>query len=38
VAVALGGDLKYSREQTRWVEESIQIRRAAEPVELVEAV
>ncbi|CAD6337248.1 unnamed protein product [Miscanthus lutarioriparius] len=31
------GDLKYSREQTRWVEESIQIRRAAEPVELVEA-
>ena len=36
--VALGGELKYSREQTRWVEESIQIRRAAEPVELIEVV
>ncbi|KAL5650850.1 hypothetical protein ACJX0J_036308, partial [Zea mays] len=32
------GELKYSREQMRWVEESIRIRRAAEPVELIEAV
>jgi len=38
VPVGLGGELKYSREQMRWVEESIQIRRAAEPVELIEAV
>jgi hypothetical protein len=38
VPVALGGELKYSREQMRWVEESIRIRRAAEPVELIEAV
>ncbi|XP_021305661.1 uncharacterized protein LOC8080022 isoform X2 [Sorghum bicolor] len=32
------GELRYSREQMRWVEESIRIRRAAEPVELIEAV
>ncbi|CAD6339831.1 unnamed protein product [Miscanthus lutarioriparius] len=32
------GELKYSREQMRWVEESIRIRRAAEPVELIEVV
>ncbi|KAL5664237.1 hypothetical protein ACJX0J_024345, partial [Zea mays] len=32
------GELKYSREQMRWVEESIRIRGAAEPVELIEAV
>jgi hypothetical protein len=38
VSVALGGELRYSREQMRWVEESIRIRRAAEPVELIEAV
>ncbi|AQK67263.1 Methionine aminopeptidase 1D chloroplastic/mitochondrial [Zea mays] len=31
------GELKYSREQMRWVEESIRIRGAAEPVELIEA-
>ena len=38
VPVALGGELKYSREHMRWVDESIWIRRAAEPVELIEAV
>lgn len=32
------GELKYSREHMRWVDESIWIRRAAEPVELIEAV
>ncbi|XP_008680178.2 uncharacterized protein [Zea mays] len=32
------GELKYSREHMRWVDESIRIRRAAEPVELIEAV
>ncbi|XP_066379220.1 uncharacterized protein [Miscanthus floridulus] len=32
------GELKYSREQMRWVDESIRIRREAEPVELIEAV
>ncbi|KAF8772675.1 hypothetical protein HU200_005642 [Digitaria exilis] len=32
------GEVKYSKEQMRWVEESIRIRRAAEPVELIEAV
>ncbi|PAN24771.1 hypothetical protein PAHAL_4G250400 [Panicum hallii] len=32
------GEAKYSREQVRWVEESIRIRRAAEPAELIEAV
>ncbi|CAL5046744.1 unnamed protein product [Urochloa decumbens] len=34
----LGGEVKYSKEQMMWVEESIRIRRAAEPVELIEAV
>jgi hypothetical protein len=38
VPVALGGELKYSREHMRWVDESIRIRRAAKPVELIEAV
>nr|CAB3467456.1 unnamed protein product [Digitaria exilis] len=32
------GEVKCSKEQMRWVEESIRIRRAAEPVELIEAV
>ncbi|KAJ1258577.1 hypothetical protein BS78_10G086200 [Paspalum vaginatum] len=32
------GEARYSKEQTRWVEESIRIRRAAEPGELIEAV
>ncbi|CAO1947696.1 unnamed protein product [Urochloa humidicola] len=32
------GEARYSKEQMRWVEESIRIRRAAEPVELIEAV
>ncbi|AQK86247.1 Methionine aminopeptidase 1D chloroplastic/mitochondrial [Zea mays] len=32
------GELKYSREHMRWVDESIRIRRAAEPVELIEAI
>ncbi|KAL6861239.1 hypothetical protein ACP4OV_016939 [Aristida adscensionis] len=32
------GEVKYSKEQMRWVEESIRMRRAAEPVELIEAV
>ncbi|RCV20721.1 hypothetical protein SETIT_4G079900v2 [Setaria italica] len=32
------GEARYSREQMRWVEESIRIRRAAEPAELIEAV
>ncbi|KAG2610831.1 uncharacterized protein LOC120703185 [Panicum virgatum] len=33
------GEAKYSKEQqVRWVEESIRIRRAAEPAELIEAV
>lgn len=32
------GEGKYSKEQVRWVEESIRIRRAAEPAELIEAV
>jgi hypothetical protein len=31
-------EVGYSKEQVRWVEESIRIRRAAEPVELLEAV
>ncbi|CAL5051783.1 unnamed protein product [Urochloa decumbens] len=34
----LDGQVKYSKEQMRWVEESIRIRRAAEPIELVQAV
>jgi hypothetical protein len=38
VPVVLGGEARYSKEQMRWVEESIRIRRAAEPVELIEAV
>jgi hypothetical protein len=38
VPVVSGGEAKYSREQVRWVEESIRIRRAAEPAELIEAV
>ncbi|XP_039805843.1 uncharacterized protein LOC120669972 isoform X2 [Panicum virgatum] len=32
------GEAKYSKEQVRWVEESIRIRRAAEPADLIEAV
>ena len=36
--VVSGGEAKYSKEQVRWVEESIRIRRAAEPAELIEAV
>jgi len=36
--VVSGGEAKYSKEQVRWVEESIRIRRAAEPADLIEAV
>ncbi|XP_062233283.1 uncharacterized protein LOC133930619 [Phragmites australis] len=32
------GEVKYSKDQVRWMEESIRIRREAEPVELIEAV
>ena len=38
VPVVSGGEAKYSKEQVRWVEESIRIRRAAEPADLIEAV
>jgi len=39
VPMVSGGEAKYSKEQqVRWVEESIRIRRAAEPAELIEAV